>query len=100
MTSHNAISRRSFLAAAAGSIAYAAPRGKAVPVGLELYSVRDELKQDLFGVVRAVARMGYQGVEFFSPYFSWTPEYAKEVRKLLDDLGNLASEHAIIRGLK
>ena len=71
----------------AAPIALAAPRGKGIPVGLELYSVRDELKQDLFGVVRAVAKMGYQDVEFFSPYFDWTPAYAKEVRKLLDDLG-------------
>jgi sugar phosphate isomerase/epimerase len=39
------------------------------------------------GTVRAVAKMGYEVVEFFSPYYNWTPEYAKEVRKLLDDLG-------------
>ncbi len=62
-------------------------RGKSIPVGLELYSVRDELKKDLMGTVREVAKMGYQCVEFFSPYFEWTPDYAKEVRKLLDDLG-------------
>jgi len=70
--------------AAAAPFAHGAKR---VPIGLELYSVRDELKQDLMGVVRAVAKMGYEGVEFFSPYFDWTPAYAKEVRKLLDDLG-------------
>ncbi len=70
--------------AAAAPFAHGARR---VPVGLELYSVRDELKQDLMGVVRAVAKMGYDGVEFFSPYFDWTPAYAREVRKLLDDLG-------------
>jgi sugar phosphate isomerase/epimerase len=62
-------------------------RSKKVPAGLELYSVRDELKKDLMGTVRGVAKMGYQGVEFFAPYFDWTPDYAKEVRKLLDDLG-------------
>ncbi len=62
-------------------------RSKKVPVGLELYSVRDELKKDLMGTVRGVAKMGYQGVEFFAPYYDWTPGYAKEVRKLLDDLG-------------
>jgi len=56
-------------------------------VGLELYSVRDELTKDLLGTVRAVAKMGYEVVEFYSPYLSWTPEKAKEVRKLLDDLG-------------
>jgi sugar phosphate isomerase/epimerase len=25
-------------------------------------------------------------VEFYAPYYQWTPEYAKEVRKLLDEL--------------
>jgi sugar phosphate isomerase/epimerase len=30
--------------------------------------------------------MGYEGVEFYSPYFEWTPEYAKEVRKVLDEV--------------
>ena len=65
----------------------AAPRAGRIPVGLELYSVRDQLKEDLMGTVRAVAKMGYAGVEFFSPYFEWTPGRAREVRKLLDDLG-------------
>ncbi len=82
------VSRRSFMAlAGAAPFALAAPVRKRVPVGLELYSVRDELAKDLMGTVRAVAKMGYEVVEFFSPYYGWTPEYAKEVRKLLDDLG-------------
>lgn len=58
-----------------------------IPVGLELFSVRDELKGDLMATVRAVAKMGYECVEFFAPYYGWTPEYAKTVRKLLDDTG-------------
>jgi sugar phosphate isomerase/epimerase len=58
-----------------------------IPAGLELYSVRDELTKDLHGTVRAVAKMGYEAVEFYSPYYSWTAGTAKEVRKLLDDLG-------------
>jgi sugar phosphate isomerase/epimerase len=87
MTSFNSISRRSFLAlAGAAPFALAAHKSKSVPVGLELYSVRDELAKDLMGTVRAVAKMGYEVVEFFSPYYQWTPDYAKEVRKLLDDL--------------
>jgi sugar phosphate isomerase/epimerase len=60
---------------------------KAVPVGLELYSVRTELMKDLPGTVTAVAKMGYKIVEFYSPYAEWTPDAAKNVRKLLDDLG-------------
>jgi sugar phosphate isomerase/epimerase len=58
-----------------------------IPVGLELYSVRDELKKDPQGTVRAVAKMGYQGVEFYAPYFEWSESQTKEMRKLLDDLG-------------
>ncbi len=81
-------SRRSFLAlAGAATMASATAKKQKRPVGLELYSVRDELKQDLPGTVRAVAKMGYDGVEFYAPYFDWTPDYAKQVKSLLDDLG-------------
>jgi len=31
--------------------------------------------------------MGYQGVEFYAPYFEWTESQTKQMRKLLDDLG-------------
>lgn len=89
----SSLSRRSFLASAsmasAGSLtlrALPAFAAKRVPVGLELYSVRDELAKDLTGTVRAVAKMGYEAVEFYAPYYQWTPDYAKDVRKLLDDL--------------
>jgi sugar phosphate isomerase/epimerase len=84
----DSLSRRAFLAvAAAAPMASAVAQDKNIPVGLELYSVRDELQKDLMGTVTAVAKMGYQCVEFFSPYYRWTPDYAKQVRKLLDDLG-------------
>jgi len=86
MHSGYTLTRRSFLATATAVIASAAAKGKRVPVGLELYSVRDEMKKDLFGTVRRVGKMGYEGVEFYSPYFDWTPEYAKEVRKVLDEV--------------
>ena len=60
--------------------------GKHIPVGLELYSVRDELKKDLMGTVRGVAKMGYECVEFYAPYYDWTLDYAQQVRKELDAL--------------
>lgn len=91
MPSRTELSRRSFLALAAAAPLAAATsvgaQGKRPVVGLELYSVRDELVKDLMGTVRAVAKMGYETVEFYSPYYQWTPAYAKEVRGLLDDLG-------------
>ena len=83
------LSRRSFLAMSAmlpwalKSVASAS----SIPVGLELYSVRDALKQDPEGTVRTVAQMGYQAVEFYAPYFEWTDAQAKQMRKLLDGLG-------------
>jgi sugar phosphate isomerase/epimerase len=82
------LSRRSFVAAgAAASILGRAGAADRYPVGLELYSVRKALQQDLMGTVTAVAKMGYQLVEFYSPYFAWTTDYARQVRKLLDELG-------------
>src|ERR1700687_5397851 len=87
-------SRRNFLASAACLPAAAwlplpsfeAPAGKKIPVGLELYSVRESLKKDAQGTVRAVAEMGYECVEFSAPYFDWSESETKDMRKLLDDL--------------
>jgi len=84
-----AFSRRSFLAMSA-MLPWAlksAATSSSIPVGLELYSVRDALKQDPEGTVRAVAQMGYQAVEFYAPYFEWTEAQARQMRKLLDELG-------------
>jgi sugar phosphate isomerase/epimerase len=82
------LSRRSFIALSAilpwAMKAYAA---SSVPIGLELYSVRDALAKDPQATVRTVAQMGFQCVEFYAPYFEWTDAQAKEMRKLLDDLG-------------
>lgn len=81
---------RSVLATAAAAIAVpdlAKPAAKSIPIGLELYSVRGELKKDTVGTVEGVAKMGYQVVEFYAPYYQWTTDYAKDMRKRLDDLG-------------
>ena len=82
------LSRRSFLAySAVLPWALSARAAAAIPIGLELYSVRNELKKDPEGTVRAVAQMGFQCVEFYAPYFEWTESQTKQMRKLLDDLG-------------
>lgn len=60
-----------------------AASGKKIPVGLQLYSVRDDCAKDLVKTVTAVAKMGYQGVEFAG----YHGRDAKTLRKLLDDLG-------------
>jgi len=62
------------------------PGANPIPVGLEMYSVRDALGKDPEGTIRAVAAMGYQGLEFYAPYFTWTESQAQDVRKLLDEL--------------
>lgn len=84
-------SRRTFLALSATAPFLNPLRslgaGKHIPIGLELYSVRDDLKKDLPGTLNQVAKMGYQCVEFFAPYYQWTPDYAKQVRKQIDALG-------------
>ena len=100
-TSHNSISRRSFLAVSgliptlfltqrSGGMAparAASVQGRKIPVGIELYAVRGELRKDLPNTLGEVAKMGYQVVEFYSPYYDWSFQYAKEVRGMMDDLG-------------
>ena len=79
-----------FAALASGETAPPTPANKVAkkyPIGLELYSLRTELTRDLPNTLRNVAKMGYEVVEFYSPYFNWTMPYAKEVRLLMDDLG-------------
>jgi len=78
------ISRRSFLPIAAAPLLRGA--GKQYPVGLEMYSVRAPLKNDLEGSIRTVAQMGYRVMEFYGSYYSWTTEKATGIRRLLDDL--------------
>lgn len=82
------LSRRAFLGALAAAplVAPALARGKKVPIGLELYSVREELAKDPTATLQAVAKMGYECVEFFAPYYDWTTDQAKDTRKQLDDL--------------
>ncbi len=105
----NAISRRNFLAlsgavsaaliaqatlpgvfiapAEAADDATSGTKPKKYPIGLELYSVRDELARDLPNTLRTVAKIGYEIVEFYAPYYSWSIPYAKDVRTQMDDLG-------------
>jgi len=87
------VTRREFLGAvgAAGVALSVAPLGhtapaKKIPVGLQLYSVRNRCKADLPGTLAAVAKIGYPGVEFAG----YHGRSAKELRKLLDDNGLVA----------
>jgi sugar phosphate isomerase/epimerase len=61
-----------------------------IPIALQLYSVRDDCARDLPGTLKAVAKMGYEGVEF-AGYYNRT---ADELKKMVDDLGlKVAGSH-------
>jgi sugar phosphate isomerase/epimerase len=59
---------------------------KKIPVGLQLYSVREQCQKDLPGTLAAVKKIGYPAVEFAGYY----DRSAKDLRKLLDDNGLIA----------
>ena len=90
-----AVTRREFLGAVgafgvtiglgAASAAQAAS-GKKIPVGLQLYSVREQCKNDLPGTLAAVSKIGYRAVEFAG----YHGRNATDLRKLLDDNGLVA----------
>ena len=93
-------SRRCFLAfTAVMPWAWRASAATAIPMGIEMYSVREELQKDPQGTVRAIAGMGYQGLEFYAPYFEWSEAQAKEMKKLAGRFGNPLFFHSQQRGL-
>jgi sugar phosphate isomerase/epimerase len=59
---------------------------KRIPIGLEIYSVREEFKKNEISTLEAVSGMGYECLEFHGVYADWTPEHAKQIRSKLDGL--------------
>ena len=55
----------------------------AIPIALQLYSVREDAARDLSGVLAAVKNMGYDGVEFAGFY----NHDAQTIRQMLQDTG-------------
>ncbi|QSF47145.1 sugar phosphate isomerase/epimerase family protein [Paenibacillus tianjinensis] len=55
-------------------------------LGLQLYTLREELEQDFEGTLRKVAELGYAGVEFYH-FFGRT---AEEIKGLLQETGLVA----------
>lgn len=66
------------LAAGEGLSLYANPYG--LPIGLQLYTVRDQLQADFAGTLRKVASIGYKEVEFAG----FDNETMPEIKRLLD----------------
>ena len=56
---------------------------KKIPIGVQLYSVREDCARDLPGTLAAVAEMGYDGVEF-AGYYGYS---AEDLRRMLDANG-------------
>lgn len=56
----------------------------APPIGIQLYTVRNQLKDDFVEVLRKLAEMGYQGVEFAGIYGGMAPS---ELADFLAGLG-------------
>ena len=83
----NRVSRRDFLGVGAAGLAVAAagrvtsrlwanPLG--LPIGLALYTVRDQLRQDFKGTLAQVGAIGYQEVEI-SPFPKMDPSELKQM---------------------
>jgi len=90
--SFHAMNRRTFLETAstvsaatlfAGKLAWAADEHKVSNIGVQLYTVRDLMKDDFDGTVAKVAQIGYKEVEF-AGYFGRT---GKQVRAVLEKNG-------------
>lgn len=66
-----------------------------LPIGLQIYSLREALAQDFYGTLEQVAQMGYQGVELFGNLPS-----AAGLRKRLDEMGlKVAGRHTVLEQL-
>ena len=67
-------------------------------MGLQLYSVRDDMKKDPMGTLKQLSAMGYKNVEHANyverKFYGYAP---KEFRKILDDLGmKMPSGHTVM----
>lgn len=68
-----------------------------LPIAAQLYTVRDLMANDVEGTLRAVAALGYDGVEFAGLY----NRPAAELRALLDELGlRVSSAHVPLKELE
>jgi len=80
------MNRRGFLTAAIGSsigfqfLRQEAFGAKVKRIGLQLYTVRDQMQKDFEGTLARVAQTGYDEVEF-AGYFSKTPQEVKQILK-------------------
>lgn len=68
-----------------------------IPIGLQMYTLRNECKADFLGTLEKVADLGYQGVEF-AGYYGLSET---ELKKALDQLGlKVTSSHIPLSSLE
>src|ERR1035437_2765069 len=103
-------SRRTFLKNSAVLVAgtallsktsFAASKANEV-VGIQLYSVRDDMKKDPVGTLTQIAKIGYKNVEHANyidrKFYGYTPA---EFKKILNDLGlKMPSGHTDRKGTR
>ncbi len=98
--------RRTFIKQSALTIAGASLLSKnlfaaskpAESLGVQLYSVRDDMKKDPMGTLKLVAKAGYKNVEHANyvdrKFYGYTPS---EFKKILNDLGlTMLSGHTVM----
>jgi sugar phosphate isomerase/epimerase len=69
---------------------------KKCPIGVQLYSVRNDFNKDVPGVLAGIKKIGYEGVEFAG----YAGKTAADLRKMLDDNGLKACGSHIQGGLR
>jgi sugar phosphate isomerase/epimerase len=103
------LSRRKFLVNGSLSLAgamflsnniFANKNAKDILLGIQLYSVRNEMSKDPLGTLKLIAAMGYKNVEHANyvnrKFYGYSPT---EFKKVLDDLGlKMPSGHTVMSG--
>ncbi len=101
------LSRRKFLVISSMSVAgamllpnniFANANAVNTILGIQLYSVRDDMEKDPLGTLKQLAAMGYKNVEHANyvdrKFYGYTPS---EFKKVLDDLGlKMPSGHTVM----
>jgi sugar phosphate isomerase/epimerase len=101
------LSRRKFIANSSLSLAatmllpknfFTNGNATTVNLGVQLYSVRDDMKKDPLGTLQQIAAMGYKNVEHANyvdkKFYGYT---ATEFKKTLDDMGlKMPSGHTVL----
>jgi sugar phosphate isomerase/epimerase len=97
--------RRTFIKQSAMAVAATTLSGKLfarhaseIITGVQLYSIKDDMKKDPMSTLKQLAAMGYKHVEHANyvnrKFYGWT---AKEFKQILDDLGlKMPSGHTVL----